>query len=128
MPAPDIASCVPVADVRVGDVLPGERCYLDTKVHASQTGRVMQCPAAGAMIVFDGALFVGVMTNGYVDVCKTSTYDLAGGDDCTWRTEQRIHGSLSGAMGYSYSESPVVGRACTLACRATATIETLASP
>ncbi len=117
MPAPDISSCVPVAYVRASEVMvDDERCYLDAKVHAAEVGRVMQCGGGSAMVVFDDAAFVGVSSNGYVNVWKTTTYELPHTDNCTWRTEQRIHGTLPN-LGYSYTESPVTGRACTLSCR-----------
>ncbi len=82
----------------------------------------MQCPDETALVVFDRATFVGETVNGYVNVCKTSTYDFPQGDDCTWRTEQRISGTLDRGLSYAYAEAPVAGRACTLACRARADV------
>jgi hypothetical protein len=123
MPPPDISSCVPIAYVRASQVMTDdERCYLDAKVHAAEVGRVMQCGGGSAMVVFDDAAFVGVSSNGYINVCKTTTYELPHTDNCTWRTEQRIQGTPSN-LGYSYTESPVAGRACTLSCRARATLQ-----
>jgi len=121
---PDISSCTPVATVRVRGLELDPRCYYDNKVTEGETGRVMQC-GDSTMVVFDRASFVGEASNGYVDTCATSTYDFPQGDDCTWRTEQRIEGPPSGPLSYTYTEAPVAGRACTLACRTTATLDVL---
>jgi hypothetical protein len=122
-PAPDIASCAPVAYVRAGSVMTQPRCYLDTKVNSGDIGRVMQCPSEQVIVAFEHATFVGQSSNGYLNVCKTTTYDFPEGDNCTWRTEQRIVGQLqSRELTFSYTEGPVAGRACTLACRAQATV------
>ncbi len=128
VPQSSISECSGVAHVRVGDILTQPHCYLDTKVRSGEVGRLMQCPS-GMMIVFENATFVGHTAEGYVNVCKSTTYDFPakedGGDDCTWRTEQRITGSLSGALSFSYSEGPVAGGSCNLACRAQSTIEVI---
>jgi hypothetical protein len=121
-PAPNIASCSPVAYVRAGAITTQPRCYLDTKIKAGDLGRVMQCPS-GTMVVFDGATFVGTSTNGYINACQTTTYDFPQGDSCTWRTEQRIVGTLSGPLTFSYTEGPVAGSECTLSCRAHASLD-----
>ncbi len=127
--ASSISECSGVGHVRVGDILTQPHCYLDTKVRSGEVGRLMQCPS-GMMIVFENATFVGHNgADGYVNVCKSTTYDFPakrdGGDDCTWRTEQRITGSLSGALTFAYSEGPVAGEACSLACRARSTLEVI---
>jgi len=121
--APDIATCTPVATVRVRGLALDPRCYYDNKVTNGEVGRVMQCPS-GTMVVFERAAFVGG-AGGWVDACTASTYDFPQGDRCTWRTEQRIEGSLSGSLTYSYVESPVAGHDCTLACRATASLDVM---
>ncbi|HEY1959443.1 MAG TPA: hypothetical protein VGH28_27720 [Polyangiaceae bacterium] len=123
-PRPDIATCTPVATVRVRDLERDPRCYYDTKVTEGEIGRLMQCPS-GQMIVFERASFVGPRAGGFVDACTTSTYDLPQGDSCTWRTEQRIQGSLSTGLTFSYVESPVAGRECTLACRQRGSLDVL---
>lgn len=123
-PAPDIATCTPIASVRVRDVSAEPNCYYDTKIKNGEVGRLMQCPA-GQLVVFDRGMFVGLSSGEYVNACASSTYDFPQGDDCTWRTEQRIAGSTNGPLAYSYSESPVAGRDCTLACRAHATLDVL---
>ena len=127
-PPPSIALCSGVAHVRVGEITTEPNCYLDTKVRAGEVGRVMQCPS-GVVVVFENATFVGDVADGYVNACKSTTYDFPqarnGGDDCTWRTEQRIEGSLSGALAFSYVEGPVAGRSCTLAWRARSTLEVI---
>jgi hypothetical protein len=120
--APDISTCTPVAYVRASPIVTEPNCYLDAKVRSGEVGRVMQCPDETALVVFDRATFVGETVNGYVNVCKTSTYDFPQGDDCTWRTEQRISGTLDRGLSYAYAEAPVAGRACTLACRARADV------
>jgi hypothetical protein len=128
-PAPDIATCTPIGTVRLHDLDQDPRCYYDTKVTDGEIGGVLQCPNGRALAVFDHAIFAGEAQGGYLDVCQTTTYDFPQGDDCRWRTEQRIHGTLSGPMSFSYVESPVGwpadgdGRACTLACRAHATLD-----
>jgi len=132
---PDIAGCTPVASVRVRDLEREPNCYYDTKVTEGEVGRLMQCPG-GQMIVFERATFAGPNANGFVNTCTTSTYDLPQGDACTWRTEQRIFGELrrpafggsaegptSGPLTFSYVESPVAGRDCTLACRQHAVLD-----
>lgn len=124
-PAPDITDCTPVAYVRASAVERESNCFYDNKVTSGEIGRVMQCPSNAALIVFDKATFVGESINGYVNVCKSTTYDFPQGDDCTWRTEQRISGALDRGLAYSYTEAPVAGRACTLACRARADISFL---
>ena len=96
----------------------------DTKIRNGEIGRLMQCPG-GHLVVFDRGMFVGLSSGEYVNACASSTYDFPQGDDCTWRTEQRIAGSTSGPLAYSYSESPVAGRDCTLSCRAHATLDVL---
>jgi hypothetical protein len=121
-PPPSIASCTAVAYVRVGPITSDPNCYLDTKVRAGEVGRLMQCPS-GAIVVFEDATFVGDSADGYVNVCKSTTYDFPEGDDCTWRTEQRIQGSVAGALSFSYVEGPVAGGSCTLACRAHSSLE-----
>lgn len=118
MREPKIETCSPVATVRAGEILGDSRCFYDTKVHEDDIGRVLVCGDSRALVVFDHARFAGTWAKGALNVCKTTTYDFAGGDRCTWRTEQRIHGSLACGLGYSYSESPIAGGACTLACRA----------
>ena len=123
-PAPDISTCTPVATVRVRDLDADPRCYYDTKISNGEVGRVMQCPG-GQMIVFERARFVGLASGGFVDACAATTYDFPQGDDCTWRTEQRISGPISGPLAFSYSESPVAGRACTLACRQHGSLDVL---
>ncbi len=120
--APDISACTAVAYVRSSALVTQPNCFLDAKVRGDQVGRVMQCPNDTALVVFDGATFVGESVNGYVNVCKTTTYDFPQGDDCTWRTEQRISGTLDRGLSYAYAEAPVAGRACTLACRARADV------
>ena len=121
-PPPSITTCTGVGYVRVGPIQSEPNCYLDTKIRAGEVGRLMQCPS-GAMVVFEGATFVGDSADGYVNVCQSTTYDFPQGDDCTWRTEQRIQGSISGALSFSYVEGPVAGASCTLACRAHAPLE-----
>lgn len=121
-PTPDISTCSPVATVRVRGLVLDPRCFYDNRVSDGEVGRVMQCPNE-AMIVFERASFVGEASAGYVDACTTSAYDFPQGDDCTWRTEQRIEGPASGPLSYTYTEAPVAGRACTLACRTTATLD-----
>jgi hypothetical protein len=125
-PQPDIASCTPVATIRASDIMTQPSCYLDTRIKAGDVGRVMQCQN-GAIVVFEKATFVGESANGYVNVCKTTKYDFPEGDDCTWRTEQRIVGSLEHPLTFSYNEAPVAGRACTLACRAHASLDVIAN-
>ena len=117
-PAPDISSCHPVAYVRASTLEREPNCYLDNKVKTGSVGRLMECPNATALVVFDGATFVGESSGGYINVCASTTYDFPEGDRCTWRTEQRISGALEQGLSYAYNESPVAGRACTLACRA----------
>lgn len=121
-PPPDIAGCTPVASVRVRDLEREPNCYYDTKVTEGEIGRLMQCPG-GQMIVFERATFAGPSANGFVNACTTSTYDLPQGDACTWRTEQRVQGPASGPLTFSYVESPVAGRDCTLACRQHAVLD-----
>jgi hypothetical protein len=122
-PAPDISQCHPVAYVRSGAIVSEPNCYLDNKVKTGDVGRVLECPGNGALVVFDGATFVGESVNGYVNVCKSTAYDFPQGDQCTWRTEQRISGALGqGGLAYAYNEAPVAGHACTLACRARADV------
>ncbi len=133
---PDLATCTPVATVRVRDLEREPNCYYDTKVTNGEIGRVMQC-GARAIVVFETATFVGAPStpSGFVDACASSTYDFAEGDDCTWRTEQRIVGSLQRPLAFSYAESPVSwsaaagreasGRACTLACRQHGTLDVM---
>ena len=116
--APDISTCHPVAYVRAGALERDPRCYLDNKVKTGSVGRLMECPGSTALVVFDGATFVGESNGSYINVCTSSTYDFPQGDDCTWRTEQRISGAIDQTLSYAYTESPVAGRACTLACRA----------
>jgi len=123
-PPPSITLCSGVAHVRLGEITTEPNCYLDTKVRPGEVGRVMQCPS-GVVVVFENATFVGDVADGYVNVCKSTTYDFPQGDDCTWRTEQRIQGSLDGALAFSYVEGPVAGRSCTLACRARSTLEVI---
>ncbi len=127
--APDIATCTPVAFVRAHEILTGPDCYLDNKVTNGEVGRVMQCAGSSsgaAIAVFERATFVGKLTGGYLDVCKSTTYDIPEGDRCTWRTEQRLSGALSdGTLAFSYSEGPVAGRKCTLACQARAAVDVL---
>jgi hypothetical protein len=120
--APDISTCTPVGYVRASVLERESNCYYDNKVSTGEVGRLMQCPSNAALIVFDTATFVGESINGYVNVCKSTTYDFPQGDDCTWRTEQRISGALDHGLAYAYSEAPVAGRACTLACRARADV------
>jgi hypothetical protein len=117
-PAPDISSCHPVAYVRAGALEREPNCYLDNKVKTGSVGRLMECPSGTALVVFDGATFVGESSGGYINVCASTTYDFPEGDRCTWRTEQRISGALEQGLSYAYNEAPVAGRACTLACRA----------
>ncbi len=118
MREPNIATCSPVATVRAGEILGDARCFYDTRVQEDDVGRVLKCGASRAMIVFEHARFTGTFAKGALNVCATTTYDFASGDRCTWRSEQRIHGSLACGLGYSYSESPVAGESCTLACQA----------
>lgn len=117
-PTPDISTCHPVAYVRASALESEPNCYYDTKVKSGEVGRILECPDNSALVVFDGATFVGETSGGYINACKTTTYDFPEGDRCTWRTEQRIEGSLERGLAYAYSESPVAGHACTLACRA----------
>lgn len=117
-PAPDISSCHPVAYVRASTLEREPNCYLDNKVKTGSVGRLMACPDSTALVVFDGATFVGESSGGYINVCASTTYDFPEGDRCTWRTEQRISGALESGLSYAYNEAPVAGRACTLACRA----------
>ena len=117
-PAPDISSCHPVAYVRASTLEREPNCYLDNKVKTGSIGRLMACPDSTALVVFDGATFVGESSGGYINVCASTTYDFPEGDRCTWRTEQRISGALESGLSYAYNEAPVAGRACTLACRA----------
>lgn len=117
-PAPDISSCHPVAYVRASTLEREPNCYLDNKVTTGSVGRLMECPNSTALVVFDGATFVGESNGGYINVCASTTYDFPEGDRCTWRTEQRISGALESGLSYAYNEAPVAGRACTLACRA----------
>ena len=149
---PDVATCTPVATVRVRDLERDPNCYYDTKVTNGEVGRVMQC-GARSIVVFETATFVGAPStpSGFVDACTSSTYDFPQGDECTWRTEQRIVGSLDGPLTFSYAESPIAwsaasgrdgawsaaarregavsvggdgaGRACTLACRQHAALD-----
>lgn len=123
-PPPSITTCTAVAYVRMGPVTSDPNCYIDTKVHDGEVGRLMQCPS-GTIVVFEDATFVGDSADGYVNVCKSTTYDFPQGDECTWRTEQRIQGSLSGDLTFSYVEGPVAGGSCTLACRAHSTLEVI---
>jgi hypothetical protein len=116
--APDISSCHPVAYVRASTLEREPNCYLDNKVNTGSVGRLMECPNSTALVVFDGATFVGESNGGYINVCASTTYDFPEGDRCTWRTEQRISGALGQGLSYAYNEAPVAGRACTLACRA----------
>jgi hypothetical protein len=125
MREPDIQTCTPVATVRAGEILGDARCFYDTRVQHDDVGRVLVCPGSHAMVVFDHARFAGTWTNGALNVCAVTTYDMPEGDRCTWRTEQRIHGSLSCGLGYSYSEAPVAGQSCALACRARGVLTTL---
>jgi len=124
MHEPNIERCTPIATVRAGAVLGDGRCFYDTKVQKDDVGRILSCPNHRALVVFDrardagGARFVGTYSRGALNVCATSTYDFPQGDGCTWHTEQRITGSLACGFGYSYSESPVAGKSCTLACSA----------
>ena len=117
-PAPDISSCRPVAYVRASTLEREPNCYLDNKVKTGSVGRLMECPGSTALVVFDGATFVGESSGGYINVCASTTYDFPEGDRCTWRTEQRISGALESGLSYAYNEAPVAGRSCTLACRA----------
>jgi hypothetical protein len=128
---PDISTCTPVATVRVRGLSLDPRCFYDNKVSDGEIGRVMQCPGE-TMVVFEHARFVGEGLPGsglrpdgvgFVDACAATTYDFPQGDNCTWRTEQRIEGPLSGPMTYSYTEAPVGGADCTLACRTTASLD-----
>ncbi|HSQ62176.1 MAG TPA: hypothetical protein VLM85_03140 [Polyangiaceae bacterium] len=121
-PPPTITTCTGVGYVRVGPIRTEPNCYLDVRIRAGEVGRLMLCPS-GVMVVFEGATFVGDSADGYVNVCQSTTYDFPQGDDCTWRTEQRIQGSLSGPLSFSYVEGPVAGASCTLACRAHAPLE-----
>jgi hypothetical protein len=124
---PPIATCTPVAYVRVGELPSRPECFLDTQVSSGEVGRVMKCPSSW-MVVFAHAAFVGQGGDDYVDVCKSTTYDFPQGDDCTWRTEQRLQGSLSpssSGLSFSYNEAPVAGRDCTLACRIHADVDVL---
>jgi hypothetical protein len=115
---PDISECHPVAYVRANALETDPRCYYDNKVKSGSVGRLMECPNATALVVFDGATFVGESSGGYINVCASTTYDFPEGDRCTWRTEQRISGALESGLSYAYNEAPVAGRACTLSCRA----------
>jgi hypothetical protein len=126
-PPADIASCTPIAFVRAGQVTTQPNCYLDNQIRGGEVGRVLQCPGSRALVVFDRATFSGELVSGYVNVCKTTSYDFPQGDNCTWRTEQRISGALESAdpLSFSYTESPVAGRECTLACRAAAQLTLL---
>ena len=117
-PAPDITTCHAVAYVRASRLEREPNCYLDNKVQTGSVGRLMACPNSTALVVFDGATFVGESNGGYINVCTSTTYDFPEGDRCTWRTEQRISGSLDQGLSYAYNEAPVAGGACTLACRA----------
>jgi hypothetical protein len=116
--APDISTCHPVGYVRASTLEREPNCYLDNKVTTGSIGRLMECPGSTAIVVFDGATFVGESNGGYINVCTSTTYDFPEGDRCTWRTEQRISGALDQGLAYAYNEAPVAGRACTLACRA----------
>lgn len=123
-----ISLCSGIAHVRVGDILTQPHCYLDTKVRSGEVGRLMQCPS-GVVVVFENAIFAGDVADGYINTCKSTTYDFPerenGGDDCTWRTEQRIVGSINDGLSFSYTEGPVAGASCSLACRAHSTLEVI---
>ena len=125
-PAPDISTCTPIATVRTSNILTQPSCYLDTTFHAGESGRVLQCAGGRAVVVFEKAIFSGDLAGGDRHSCKTTSYDFPQGDSCTWRTEQRISGSMqNGVLAFSYAESPVAGRDCTLACSARASLDLL---
>jgi hypothetical protein len=125
-PPAEIANCTPLATVRASGIATQPSCYLDTTFRAGDVGRVMSCPGSKALVVFEKAVFSGDLVNGYLHVCKTTSYDFPQGDACTWRTEQRVSGPTSGTpLSFSYTESPVAGHDCTLACTAKASLDLL---
>ena len=115
MREPDIQTCTPVATVRAGEILGDARCFYDTRVQHDDVGRVLVCPGSHAMVVFDHARFAGTWTNGALNVCAVTTYDMPEGDRCTGAPSSAST-ARSRAARLLVPEAPVAGQSCALAC------------
>ncbi len=113
--------CNEIARVRAGDLeLSSPTCYVDARVHAGETGRVLQCPS-GTVIAFRGATFAGTYDSRSVNVCMKTQFPFS--DGCTWQTVQRIRGG-DGAFEFTYAERPISGGSCaSSSCTARADIQ-----
>lgn len=109
------ALSVGVVQVRAG-------CQIDERVSGQTAMLQHACGDGLASVAFADAVFEGTVRARELDVATETVFEFS--DGCTWRTKQRIHGSLAtGALAYRYEEQPDPGqRGCAVGCVADAQV------
>lgn len=101
----EVGDCKPTLNV-TGSTPSSPSC-IDFPVEAGSVG-VIEFPCGGGAVTAQlGAIsFTGTVENGVVSLHGTATVN--GPDDCTWKTDHFINGTLSqGFLTYSYEEAVI---------------------
>ncbi len=114
-------NCATLSRLHVGRVqLSSPTCYVDAIPRAGDVGELQRC-AQGYVIAFDRGAFVASFDGTMLDACTSSQFPFS--DGCTWRSLQRIEGTIRDGLTFTYSETHIEGQNCSpSSCRASATL------
>lgn len=101
--------------------LSSSSCFVDVIPASREEGTLtFDCDGGGAELRFGSGAFVGRYQEGVVTLCAGTEFDFS--DGCHWASAQRVEGSLSSILTFSYEEHAVMGGPCASECSGWATM------
>lgn len=92
-----------------------ETCFVDVPFKDGDQGQLnFACGQGPATLDFPGGSFVGTSDSCNVNLTRITQYPFS--DGCIWETKQTVVGKLDGQLVYKYTEKPVKGSNCAMAC------------